>query len=135
MFGLSATRDLGIGQYPGQIGQAVDAIYPMVYPSHYTPGEFNLSDPNASPEQTVAYSLRDFRSKLTGSDARLIPWLQDFSLDGRTYTAADVEAQIKAARQYQTGGYMLWNASGVYSSGVLNADSPPNLPDLARPGI
>jgi len=134
VFGLAATRDLGIGQYPGQVGQVVDAIYPMVYPSHYTPGEFNIPDPNAAPEQTVADSLRDFRAKLTGSDARLVPWLQDFSL-GRTYTAADVEAQIRAARQYQTAGYMLWNAAGVYSSGVLKAGPAPALPDLARPGI
>ena len=134
VFGLAATRDLGIGQFPGQVGQVVDAVYPMTYPSHYTPGEFNLPDPNAAPEQTVARSLRDFRSKLVGSDARLIPWLQDFSL-GRTYTAADVAAQIKAARQYQTGGFMLWNAAGLYTSGALTPGPPPDLPDLARPGF
>jgi hypothetical protein len=134
VFGLSATRDLGIGQYPGQVGQVVDAVYPMVYPSHYTPGEFNLADPNAAPGQTVADSLRDFRSKLAGSDARLVPWLQDFSL-GRTYTPKDVEAQIKAARLYQSAGYMLWNASGLYSSGVLKPGPALSLPDLARPGL
>ncbi|MDX6441257.1 MAG: hypothetical protein QOE43_986, partial [Gaiellaceae bacterium] len=45
VFGLSATRDLGIGQYPGQVSRVVDAIYPMTYPSHYTSGEYNLPDP------------------------------------------------------------------------------------------
>ncbi len=134
VFGLSATRDLGIGQFPGQVGQVVDAVYPMTYPSHYTPGEFNLSDPNAQPEQTVARSLRDFRSKLSGSNARLIPWLQDFSL-GRTYTAADVAAQIKAARRYQTGGFMLWNAAGLYTTSELAPGPAPDLPDIARPGF
>ena len=37
VFGLSATHDLGIGQLPRRISRYVDAVYPMVYPSHYTP--------------------------------------------------------------------------------------------------
>ncbi|HET7566455.1 MAG TPA: putative glycoside hydrolase [Gaiellaceae bacterium] len=135
VFGLSATRDLGIGQYPGQIGQVVDAIYPMTYPSHYTAGEFDLPDPNAAPGKTVAFSLRDFRSKLAGSNARLVPWLQDFSLYGRPYTAADVAAQVAAARRYQASGFMLWNAAGLYTAGALAPGPPPDLPDLARPGL
>ena len=49
VFGLSATRDLGIGQIPRRISRYLDAIYPMVYPSHYGPGEHGLDDPNASP--------------------------------------------------------------------------------------
>ena len=135
VFGLSATHDLGIGQYPGQVGEVVDAIYPMVYPSHYRPGEFGLPDPNAAPGKTVSYSLRDFRAKLAGTKATLVPWLQDFSL-GRTYTAADVGAQVAAARQYATGGFMLWNASGMYTPQALHASStPPPLPDLPAPQL
>src|SRR5215470_1078498 len=45
VFGLSATHDLGIGQLPRRISRYVDAMYPMVYPSHYNPGEYNLPDP------------------------------------------------------------------------------------------
>ena len=102
VFGLSATNDLGIGQTPGQIGEVVDTIYPMTYPSHYASGEFNLPDPNAAPGKTVADSLRDFRIKLAGTKAQLVPWLQDFSL-GRRYTAADVAAQVQAARHVRHG--------------------------------
>jgi len=135
VFGLSATHDLGIGQYPGQVGQVVDAIYPMVYPSHYRPGEYNLADPNAAPGATVAYSLRDFRAKLAGDNATLVPWLQDFSL-GRTYTPGDVAAQVAAARRFATGGFMLWNAGSVYTPQALNASpTPPPLPDLAPPQL
>jgi hypothetical protein len=134
VFGLSATRDLGIGQYPGQLGEVVDAVYPMTYPSHYASGEYNLPSPNAAPGKTVSYSLRDFRAKLAGSAVRLVPWLQDFSL-GRTYTAADVAAQVAAARHYETSGFMLWNADGLYTSGALQPGPPPSLPDLARPGL
>ena len=118
VFGLSATRDLGIGQLPRRVSRYVDAVYPMVYPSHYSPGEYNLPDPNAAPGRTVTYSLLDFQTALEGRKARLTPWLQDFSL-GRTYTLDDVRAQIAATRAQHTHGYLLWNAEGLYNAPAL----------------
>ena len=118
VFGLAATHDLGIGQLPRRISRYVDAVYPMTYPSHYTPGEYNLDDPNAVPGQTVTRSLLDFQTALEGRKARLTPWLQDFSL-GRTYTVDDVQAQVAAARAQHTRGFLLWNAEGVYSAPAL----------------
>jgi hypothetical protein len=118
VFGLSATHDLGIGQVPRRLARFVDAIYPMVYPSHYNPGEYNLPDPSATPGTTVAASLQDFRLAMRGSKALLIPWLEDFSL-GRTRTLEEVRAQIQAARDYRAKGFLLWNPSGVYTQEVL----------------
>jgi hypothetical protein len=120
VFGLSATRELGIGQNPRLISRYLDAIYPMVYPSHYGSGEYGLPDPNAAPGQTVAYSLRHFNQVLRGRKTKLVPWLQDFSL-GRTYTLADVQEQIDSARRAGSIGYMLWNAAGIYTPGALTA--------------
>src|SRR5256714_953158 len=97
VFGLSATRNLGIGQFPRRIAPYVDAIYPMVYPSHYVSGEYGLGDPASRPGATVAYSLRDFREKVRGRATKLIPWLQDFPLR-RQYSPRDVPDQIQAAR-------------------------------------
>jgi hypothetical protein len=122
VFGLSATRDLGIAQFPRRIAPFVDAIYPMVYPSHYVSGEYNIVDPNSRPGTTVAYSLRDFRDKLRGRKTKLIPWLQDFSL-GRTYTLADVQDQIQNARLEHVKGFMLWNPTGVYTVKALSTPS------------
>jgi hypothetical protein len=119
VFGLSATHDLGIGQYPSKVGKVVDAIYPMTYPSHYRPGEYNLPNPDDAPGTTVTNSLRDFRGALAGGKALLVPWLQDFSL-GRTYSLGDVQAQIDAARGHETGGFMLWNAAGLYTVEALS---------------
>jgi hypothetical protein len=118
VFGLSATRNLGIAQFPRRIAPFVDAIYPMVYPSHYVSGEYGIVDPDSRPGTTVAYSLRDFREKVRGRKAKLIPWLQDFSL-GRTYSLEDVQDQIQAARLEHSKGFMLWNAAGVYTAGAL----------------
>jgi hypothetical protein len=134
VFGLSATHDLGIGQYPARVGQVVDAIYPMTYPSHYRSGEYNLPNPDAAPGITVMDSLRDFRAQLDGGKALLVPWLQDFSL-GRTYTFADVAAQIASARAMTTGGFMLWNADGLYTSRALRGGPPPPLPALPAPQL
>jgi hypothetical protein len=118
VFGLSATRNMGIGQRPKKLGQYLDTIYPMVYPSHFGPGEYNLPDPNAQPGRTVGLALRDFDGQLTGLDTRLVPWLQDFSL-GRTYTLTDVQDQIEAARDAGAQGFLLWNAAGLYTRGAL----------------
>jgi hypothetical protein len=134
VFGLSATHDLGIGQYPAQVSRVVDTIYPMTYPSHYRSGEYNLPNPDAAPGATVIDSLRDFRAQLDGSKALLVPWLQDFSL-GRTYTFADVAAQIASARTMATGGFMLWNANGLYTSHALHSGPPPPLPGVPAPQL
>jgi hypothetical protein len=90
----------------------------MVYPSHFNPGEYGIDEPNAQPGETVFTSLADFRRELRGRDAEIIPWLQDFSL-GREYTLADVKAQIESARLQDARGYMLWNPSGLYTTGAL----------------
>jgi len=118
VFGLTATREMGIGQRPRRLARHLDVIYPMVYPSHYGAGEYNLDDPNAVPGITVARSLRDFRRALRGQKTELVPWLQDFSL-GRDYTLEDVRAQILAARDANARGFLLWNPSGVYTREAL----------------
>jgi hypothetical protein len=122
VFGLSATRDLGIGQFPARISPYLDTIYPMVYPSHYGSGEYGIVDPNAHPGVTVAYSLRDFLDKLQGRRTMIIPWLQDFTL-GRAYSLADVQDEIQSSRLEHSKGFLLWNPDGVYTVPALS--TPP----------
>jgi hypothetical protein len=118
VFGLTATREMGIGQRPRRLARYLDVIYPMVYPSHFGAGEYSLDNPNAVPGVTVARALRDFRRDLRGQDTVLVPWLQDFDL-GRDYSLDDVRAQILSARDAKTGGFLLWNPSGVYRTAAL----------------
>jgi hypothetical protein len=120
VFGLSATRNLGIGQSPRRIAKIVDAIYPMVYPSHYSSGEYGLSSPVSVPGRTVSRSLRDFRRQMKRGRADLIPWLEDFSFSGDA-TLDHVRQQIRAARRWKSGGFLLWNPSGEYTEGALTA--------------
>jgi hypothetical protein len=120
VFGLSAARNLGIGQSPRRLARIVDAIYPMTYPSHYGSGEYSLADPSATPGRTVGRSLRDFRRQMRGGKAKLIPWLEDFTLGGTT-TLQKVREQIRAARRWKTAGFLLWNPSGVYTMEAFTA--------------
>ena len=124
VFGLSATVDVGVGQDPRLLAPAVDALSPMVYPSHYTAGSYGLADPNAAPAETVTGALRDFRVAMRGSGARLVPWLQAFSL-GHPYGLAEVQAQVDAARRAGAHGFLLWEHEGHYGTrvAVLSAGS------------
>jgi hypothetical protein len=118
LFGLSATRDLGVGQVPRWISQHVDNVNAMTYPALYGGGELGLASPVAEPGETVFRSLADFRRQLKGRRAQLIPWVQDWS-----YTPAQVRAQIDAARLQGAKGFILWNATGRYTASAL---APPH---------
>jgi hypothetical protein len=70
------------------------------------------------PGETVARALHEFRLRLRGTHALLIPWVQDFSFT-IPYDADKVQAQVDAARRAGAKGFMLWNANGVYTDQVL----------------
>lgn len=118
LFGLSATRDLGIGQVPRWISKYVDSVSPMSYPVLYGGGELGLASPAAQPGETVFRTLTDFRRQVRGSRAQLVPWVQDWN-----YTPQQVLAQIAAARLQGAKGYLLWNASGLYTKAALAPES------------
>ena len=114
LFGLAATRDLGIGQVPRWISRSADSVSPMSYPVLYGDGELGLESPVAEPGETVFRTLADFRHQIKGSQAQLVPWIQDWD-----YSADEVLAQIAAARLQGAKGYLLWNASGLYTKAAL----------------
>jgi hypothetical protein len=119
VFGLSATRDLGIGQVPHRMAPYLDTVYAMTYPSLFGAGELGLADPGSTPGATVSRALRRFQLALRGSNALLVPWVQDWSFSV-PYDLDKVRAQIDAARIAGAKGYMLWNAEGVYTDGALS---------------
>ena len=120
MFGLAATSDLGIGQWPGKLRNTLDAVYPMVYPSHFTDGQFGIAKPGDTPGPTIAASLSDWRRKTNGGTMQIRPWLQDFTLGGIPYHAKEVKEQIAAADRTGANGWLLWNAQCIYTAGVFD---------------
>lgn len=121
LFGLVtvAEDDLGIGQKLESVADVLDYICPMVYPSHYARGSFGYANPAAKPYEVVEKSLAGAKPKLAGSRAQLRPWLQDFDLYGTDYTPEMVRAQIKAAEEHRSSGWLLWNAANRYQEAAL----------------
>jgi hypothetical protein len=122
IFGLVPVEPggMGIGQHLESLSAEVDIICPMVYPSHYGPGNLGIPDPDAAPYDTVYRTLREgvYRLNQAGLDTVIRPWLQDFSI-GHIYGAAEVRAQIQAAADLGLHEFLLWNAANYYHWGAL----------------
>ncbi len=123
VFGVAATRPGEVAQDVPQMARQLDYIAPLVYPSHWNPGEYGVADPNGQPFQIVQRSLVDFERDVTGTPARLVPWLQDFSL-GRTYGPYQVRAEIAAARRDGIDEFLLWDPAVTYTGSALDPNAP-----------
>lgn len=114
VYGISVDRPTQIAQDLTKIAPAVDYIAPMVYPSHWNKGEYGVADPNREPYEITKRSLALFQAKVEGTDVKIIPWLQDFSL-GVTYGPDEVRAQIQAAADVGIDNWILWDPAVTYT--------------------
>ena len=120
LFGIAAFRPEDVAQDVARIARNVDYVAPLIYPSHWGAGAFDISDPEAAPGKVVADSLKLFNEQVRGSGARVVPWLQDFSLR-IPYGPKEVCAQVHGARANGVSEWIMWNASVVYTrAGCIN---------------
>jgi hypothetical protein len=120
-----APDDQGIGQRPEVIMPYVDYFSPMVYPSHYGPGTFGYSQPNEHPYAIIDDTLEIMNRQAAGLPMRIRPWIQDFGFAGfRAYTATDVKAEMKALRDNDALGWMIWNARAFFTESALGPPRP-----------
>jgi hypothetical protein len=115
---LRVNDDQGIGQILESMARNVDIVCPMIYPSLYNPGSYNLANPNANPYELVTAALKDATSRMGGTGAMVRPWLQDY---GVAYGVAEVKAQIRAAEEQGYTEWILWDASLTYTVGALRS--------------
>jgi len=130
IFGYTFLRnhDLGIGQKLEYMIESFDYIYPMVYPSHYAPGNFGYQNPALHPYEVIKKTLDSGLDRL-GEKAgerqvlyakKIRPWLQAFDL-GAEYTPERMKAQIQAANDALGGisgneaGWLLWDPKNRYN--------------------
>ena len=118
VFGVAATRPEEVAQDIPAMARHLDYIAPMLYPSHWGPGEYDVADPNGQPYEITLASSKDFVKQVRGSGARIVNWLQDFSY-GRTYGPEEVRAQIKASRDAGVDEFILWDAAVTYTADAL----------------
>ena len=118
VFGIAALRPQDVAQNVPDIADHVDYVAPMVYPSHWSSGVYDVEDPSLDPYAIVRRSLEDFVFKIEGRGARVLPWLQDFSL-GVNYGPDEVRAQIEGARDAGIDEWLLWDPAVTYTREAL----------------
>ncbi len=113
---MSSETDERLGQTPETVSAVVDAVSPMLYPSHYSPGWLGFPDPNDHPGPVIAFSLDSGRDRVVG-DSAMRPWIQGFYYSGEQVQAQITEAEARGA------GWIIWNAAGNYEADWLPAAS------------
>lgn len=118
-----------VGQVYTDMAKHLDYICPMIYPSHYGPGNFGIEYPDLEPYQTVLEALKKSRTVLeqaaeedghVSNQAIVRPWLQDFTAsylgEGKyiQYGYEEVMQQVQAVKDAGYDEWMLWSAANRY---------------------
>ena len=116
IFGIvvSTINDQSIGQRPEDLSRHLDAISPMLYPSHYSDGWLGLPDPNDHPYRVVANALDSAAPRIEAGVLR--PWLQAF-----WWTNAQIRESIQAAEDRGVG-WLLWNSGSRFERAAIPTD-------------
>lgn len=128
IFGLVTTLSgaLEVGQQWESLSPRADVLLPMVYPSHYPRGAFNLARPNAEPYKVIFAAInraRERDEKLSIRAAEHVrPWLQAFSLGQPPYGPAEIRAQKQGVYDAGYDGWVLWHPGSKYEPFVGGLD-------------
>ena len=118
-------NDTQIGQKIENVASCVDYISLMLYPSGFQFGIPGYRNPVAHPYEIVSLSLKRARERANISSKRFRPWLQafkDYAFDRRHFYGPEIRSQIKAAEEFGSDGWMLWNPRNVYKSDGLKKE-------------
>ena len=116
--------DTGIGQTLDSVAPHVDYLSPMLYPSGFHVGIPGYPNPVAHPYEIVYRSLARAKERSGLPPVRFRPWLQafrDYAFDRREYGAKEILQQIRAAEDFGSNGWMLWNPRNEYSADGLRS--------------
>lgn len=113
LFGFVAwmTYDFGVGQRIEEIAPHVDAICPMLYPSHFPRNFMGKDEPAKCPREIMEESMKRLK-KRTRVDVRA--WIQGF-----WYQPGDITEQIKGIEAAGYKSYLVWSPSSRYDETYL----------------
>ncbi|MBI5079588.1 hypothetical protein HZB06_02930 [Candidatus Wolfebacteria bacterium] len=140
-FNMLKNDDLGIGQNFKELYDYFDYVCPMIYPSHYSPGNFGFANPAEYPYEIVFKTIESGKGLLRDKIAlsvgtttpaivdpvfkkelkKLRPWIQDFNI-GAMYDGDMIRKEKQAI--YDSGltaGWLLWNPRNVYTESALDS--------------
>jgi LysM repeat protein len=122
-FGYTCWRedDTIIGQDIERMGQYLDVLCPMLYPSTFGSGIPGHKFAIAYPYEIVYQSARRAVNRVQSSGCTVRPWIQDFPdyrFDKRVYGKEEIQAQIKGCFDSDSTGFMVWNPRAKYTDGA-----------------
>jgi hypothetical protein len=114
LYGIAADRPTQIAQDVTGLSEHLDYVAPMIYPSHWGPGEYGVADPNRQPYDIITATLEVWKEQTEGTRADIVPWLEDTNY--RAWDRAEqVREQIRAARDQGVDGFMMWDPNVNYT--------------------
>jgi len=106
-----------IGQVMPDLIDYADYICPMIYPSHFSPGEQGCSVPAKCAYKLIKKSGEFAAPLFEGAVSKYRPWLQDFDWGPTDYTSpgtTKVQEQIDACDETGCWGWQMWDPANVY---------------------
>jgi hypothetical protein len=97
-----------------EFGTIVDAICPMVYPSHFG-SRFYSAIPADKRPYSIVYDGGIRAHAITGNTVVIRPYLQAFRLMAPTWGPGYISSQVSGAEKSGCSGYIFWNAKGEYA--------------------
>jgi len=105
------------GQKFEEMAEKVDAVYPMLYPSHFHDYFMNNSTKESRTYSLIYESIKKAQERLPEKDIEIIPYLQAFSWKRSRLGKKYVLNQLIAASESNSDGFVLWEAGGNYDKG------------------
>ncbi len=127
LYGVSADRPWEVGQDVEALGEVLDYVAPMIYPSHWGPNEYGVANPLMQPGDMVAATLEVWNEVVADRRARVVPWLEDSNWPirlGFPDRARYVREQIEATYAAGINEWLLWDSSVRYTESAMV--QPPN---------
>ena len=136
LFGLAATRDLGIGQNPRKLRDIVDVMSPMIYPQGYGSGEYGIHCPVCNPRDTIEATMADWKKAAVNGTAELRPWIQAYDWLDHPYGRRPGDGQVSgAARPTRTAASCSGTRRPQYCGRRTSAARyPARAPPVSTPG-
>jgi hypothetical protein len=122
LYGVSADRPWEVGQDVERLAEVLDYVAPMIYPSHWGPGEYGVANPLMQPYDMVAATLEVWLEVTEGKRARVKPWLEDSNWPirlGYPDRARYVREQIQATYDAGIPEWLLWDSSVRYTDAAM----------------
>jgi len=120
IFGVTAWQSkvdiTALGQDLKRMAKYIDVISPMLYPSHFHNGYDGFANPGAEPYYFLNKGVKQTLEILSGEAVTVVPWIQGFNMKSPNYGPQYIREQIRACRDNEVKGFLVWNARNDYTT-------------------